>query len=118
MDKVRLLASIDVNVDNFARAETHRMFAGLQRDAGGVNRFAHNREPAPVDQQTVIRMNRDTLYSFAVVDISAGATLTVPDAGERYLSVMVVNEDHYINQVFHDPGRYELTVEEFDSRTS
>ena len=28
---------------------------------------------------------------------------------------MVVNEDHYINRVFHDAGRYELTVEEFGS---
>ena len=28
----------------------------------------------------------------------------MPDAGERYLSVMVVNEDHYINRVFHDAG--------------
>lgn len=104
-----------VNADNFIQAETHRMMAGLQRDAGGINVFCHNREPASVDKQTVIRMNRDTLYSFAVVDISAGASLSVPDAGERYLSVMVVNEDHYINRVFHDPGRYQLTVEEFGS---
>jgi hypothetical protein len=104
-----------VNADSFVRAETHRMMAGLQRDAGGVNTFSHNREPAPIDRQTVIRMNRDTLYSFAVVDLSAGATLTVPDAGERYLSVMVVNEDHYINRVVHDAGRYELTVAEFGS---
>ena len=106
---------IHVNVDNFVRAETHRMFAGLQRDAGGVNRLLHNREPAPVDKQTVIRMNRDTLYSFAVVDISEGATIRVPDAGERYLSVMVVNEDHFVNRIFHDPGSYELTVEELQS---
>ena len=28
----------------------------------------------------MIRMNRDTLYSLAIVDISEGATLTVPDA--------------------------------------
>jgi len=104
-----------VNVDNFARAETHRMMADLQRDAGGINRFEHNRAPASVDKQTVIRMNRDTLYSFAVVDVSAGATLTVPDAGERYLSVMVVNEDHYINRVFHDAGRYQLTSEDLGS---
>ena len=109
------MAQLKVNVDNFARAETHRMMAELQRDAGGVNTFSHNREPAAIDNQTVIRMNRDTLYSFAIVDISAGATLTVPDSGERYLSVMVVNEDHYINAVYHDAGRYELTVEEFDS---
>ena len=68
----RGMTHLKVNADNFARAETHRMMAGLQRDAGGVNSFSHNREPAPVDKQTVIRMNRDTLYSFAVVDISAG----------------------------------------------
>jgi hypothetical protein len=43
----------------------------------------------PLDKQAVIRMNRDTLYSAAIVDISKGATLTIPDAGNRYLSVMV-----------------------------
>ncbi|KRF03051.1 carboxylesterase [Nocardioides sp. Soil777] len=105
-----------VNADNFARAETHRMLADLQRDAGGINRLLHHREAASVDKQTVIRLNRDTLYSFAIVDLSDGARLTVPDAGERYLSVMVVNEDHYINQVFHDPGTYDLGVDEAGSR--
>lgn len=105
-----------VNADNFARAETHRMFAALQVDAGGVNTFTHNRAPASVEHQPVIRMNRDTLYSSAIADLSAGATLTVPDAGARYLSVMVVNEDHYINLVLHDPGRYDLTSEDLGSR--
>ncbi|MET0520382.1 MAG: DUF1254 domain-containing protein [Jiangellaceae bacterium] len=109
------MTQMKVNADNFALAETHRMIAGLQRDAGGVNQFSHNREPAAIDEQTVIRMNRDTLYSFAVVDISAGAVLTVPDAGDRYLSVMIVNEHHYINRVFHDAGNYDLTMEEFAS---
>lgn len=104
-----------VNVDTFVRAETDRMFSGLQVNAGGVNTFEHNRVPAAVDQQAVIRMNRDTLYSFAIADISAGATLTVPDAAGRYLSVMIVNRDHFINRVFHDPGTYQLTVEEFDT---
>ncbi|SDI99281.1 Protein of unknown function [Frankineae bacterium MT45] len=107
------MTAIKVNVDNFARAETDRMFAGIQGNAGGVNRFEHNRVPAPIDQQTVIRMNRDTLYSFAIVNIATGASITIPDAGERYLSVMVVNEDHYINRVFHDPGTYEISVDEF-----
>ena len=32
----------------------------------------HNRAPTPVEHQPVIRMNRDTLYSVAVVDISRG----------------------------------------------
>jgi hypothetical protein len=39
-----------------------------------------NRAPASIDEQTVIRLNRDTLYSFAVVNVAAGARLTLPDA--------------------------------------
>ncbi|MBD8023082.1 DUF1214 domain-containing protein [Microbacterium gallinarum] len=100
--------STHVNADNFARAETDRMFADIQRDAGGVNTFRHNREPASIDAQTVIRLNRDTLYSFAIVDLSEGATLVVPDAGERYLSVMIVDRDHYVRAVLHDAGTYDL----------
>lgn len=104
-----------VNVENFVRAETSRMFADLQRDAGGVNVFAHSRAPTPVERQTVVRMNRDTLYSFAVADISAGARITIPAHGDRYVSVMVVNLDHYVNEILHDPGVHELTVDRIGS---
>ena len=102
-----------VNVENFARAETAAQFDRVVANAGGVNRFFHLRGPAPLDKQTVIRMNRDTIYSAALVDISKGATLIVPDAGDRYMSIMVVNEDHYLNKVIHEPGEHEQTVEEF-----
>jgi hypothetical protein len=106
---------LSVNVDNFARAESDRMFASFVREAGGINRFQHHRAPTPVEHQPVIRMNRDTLYSAAIVDISEGARLTIPDGGERYVSVMVVNQDHYINRVFHEPGEHPLTLDEFDT---
>jgi len=102
-----------VNVENFARAETSAQFDRALAVTGGVNEWLYVRQPTPLDQQPVIRMNRDTLYSSILVDISNGATLTMPDAGDRYMSVMAVNEDHYINKVFHGAGTYELTVEEF-----
>lgn len=106
--------AVFVNVDNFARAETAEQFdRALTIAAGKVNTFIHFREPVAIDQQNVIRMNRDTLYGGALVDISEGATLTIPDSGERYLSVMVVNEDHYLNRIYHDPGTYKLTMKEF-----
>ncbi len=103
-----------VNVDNFVRAETDRMFTALSAQAP-INVLVHHREPASIEDQPVIRQNRDTLYSSAIVDISQGATLSLPDAGGRYLSVMVVNNDHYINDVFHDAGEHELTVDRFDT---
>lgn len=107
--------AIRVGVENFARAETDRMFNDIAAAAGGTNRWRHNREPSPLDEQAVIRQNRDTLYSFAIVDISDGATLTVPDSAGRYISVMIVNQDHYINRVFHSAGDFDLTVDEFDT---
>ncbi len=91
------------------------MLAELQQDAGGVNLLSHNREPASVDHQTVIRMNRDTLYSFAVVDIADGATINIPEHGDRYVSVMVVNQDHYVNDIYHTAGEHRLSVETFDT---
>lgn len=104
-----------VNLDNFPRAETDRMIAAISGVAGGINTVFHNRTFAPLDQQTVIRENRDTLYTACVVDISEGATLTLPDAGDRYLSAMVINRDHHINRVIHDAGAYDLTVDEFET---
>ena len=99
-----------VNVDNYARAETATMFDNQLAMSGGVNQWIHFRVPTPVDQQPVIRMNRDTLYSGAIVDISGGGTVTLPDAGGRYLTLMVINEDRYINRVFSKPGTYKLSV--------
>ncbi|VGO15425.1 hypothetical protein PDESU_04008 [Pontiella desulfatans] len=104
---------VPVNVENFVRAETSAQFDRVLDMTEGINKFVHLRGPTPLDKQNVIRMNRDTLYSAAIVDISKGATLIVPDAGERYMSIMVVNEDHYINKVIHKPGRHRLTVKEY-----
>jgi len=106
---------VTVTVDNFVKAETARMFDGILFTAGGVNKWAHNREPVALDEQNVIRMNRDTLYSGAIVDITEGATVTLPDAGGRYMSLMVLNDGHYINAIFHDEGSYDLTVDQFGS---
>lgn len=92
------------------------MFRDIQRDAGGVNRFGHNRTPAPIEAQTVIRLNRDTLYSFAVVDLADGATLTLPDAQGRYLSAMVVNNDHHVTEIFHEAGTHRLDVDSVGTR--
>ena len=80
-----------------------------------MNVLLHHREPASIGDQPVIRQNRDTLYSSAIVDISESATLTLPDAGDRYLSVMIVNNDHYINDVLHAAGDHELTVDRYDT---
>ena len=106
---------ITVDIDNYATAEVAFQVDRFMGLGATVNEWLHFRRPTPLDQQRVIRMNRDTLYSLAVVDISEGATLTLPDGGGRYLTVMVLNEDGYLNRVFDEPGPHRLTVDEFDT---
>lgn len=106
---------VPVSVENFVRAETDRMFSVLQAQAGGVNRMKHNRAPTPIDDQPGDPDEPRHALQRAIVDISEGATVTIPDGGERYVSVMVVNQDHYINRILHDAGQYTLTVDEFDT---
>ena len=36
-------------------------FGHIVKD-GGLGKFNHRREPAAIDNQTIIRLNRDTLY--------------------------------------------------------
>lgn len=92
---------IAVNVENFARAETDRMFASIRRDAGAINRWRHVRAPTPIEDQPVIRQNRDTLYSAAVFDATAGVTIELPEMGDRYASVMIIDGGHYLTHVLH-----------------
>lgn len=106
---------IPITIDNFVRAATAFEFDTYTRRSGGVNTFSHLFEPTPIDNQPTIRMNRDTLYSSAVVDIREGAILSLPDVGERYMTAMVVNQDHYINEVFHGGGEFTLDMETFDT---
>lgn len=106
---------IPITVDNFVRAATDMEIGKYLALSGGVNRLYHVRQPTSIDEQPTIRMNRDTLYSSAVVDISEGATLTIPDTDGRYLTAMIVNQDHYINKVFSDSGSYTLDLKTYDT---
>lgn len=78
------------------------------KDAGGTGKFFHHREMMPVEKQTVIRPNRDTLYSSALIDLDAGpVAVTLPDAGKRFRSMQVINEDHYVvGNVEYKAGKY------------
>ncbi len=104
---------VPITINNFVRAATDNELKTYNGLAGGVNQFFHFKEPTPIDNQPTIRMNRDTLYSVAVIDISKGATLTLPDVGDRYMTTMVVNQDHFINEVFDGGGVFQLDMDTF-----
>ncbi len=110
------LASEPVTVKNFVRAETDHMFRTNMNTFGvKLGEFGHLRVPTTPDNQPVIRMNQDTLYSAAWIDLSKPVRITLPEAGGRYMSMHVVNQDHYMF-VESAPGTYELTEDKVGTR--
>jgi hypothetical protein len=107
---------VTVTADNFARAETDRYFGSIVA-RGGFGKYLHHREPARVDDQSVIRMNRDTLYSGAVFDLDAGpVTITLPDPGARFMSIQVFDQDEYSPLVAYGAGSHTLTRDQIGTR--
>jgi len=61
-------------------------------------------------------MNRDTLYSVAIVDMKKPLTITIPENHGRYFSLQVTDEDHYIYDVYTKPGKYTLSEKDVGTR--
>jgi len=101
---------VRVTPDNFNRAESDMYFAESIKATGQIGKFGHHREVMAIDKQTVIRANRDTLYSSAVFDLDAGpVTITMPQAGKRFMSMIVIDEDQYAPKVYYGAGSHTLT---------
>lgn len=102
--------TVGVNLTNFVRAESDHMFrANMQAFQVSFGEFTHLREPTTPDNQPVIRMNQDTLYSGTLLDLSSPVTIKLPEIGGRYMSMHVISQDHFCF-VEAKPGTYKLTA--------
>lgn len=82
-----------VDERNFTIAETDRYMSDHSKEYA-VNTFRHSREMSSIDNQFVVRENRDVMYSHAVVDISKGATLINPK-WDVFSVIQVIDENQY-----------------------
>jgi len=102
------LASIIVTPETFSRADVDLTFTGIVAEVGS-NKFRHDRSLIPLDKQPAVTMNRDTIYSFGVFYVPNGTTITLPASKDgRYQSAMIMQNDHYIDQVFYGAGVHEI----------
>ena len=111
-----------VTDENYALAETQVIFTDyVSRIAkatktNGTGILIHKRQaPDPADK-TVVRINFDTRYSFAVLDLTHDATLVLPETNGRYQSAWFITEEHYNPLGINNPGTYKITQKEMGSR--
>lgn len=101
-------AAEKVTPETFARADVDLTFQNVVADVGS-NRFRHDRSLIPLDKQPAVTMNRDTIYSLGIFYAPKGTTLTLPASKDgRYQSAMILQNDHYIDQVFYGAARHEI----------
>jgi hypothetical protein len=83
-----------VTMKNFIHADSTRAFLKeLSKNGNKVNTVRPEKELANTDSQDVIRMNQDTLYSRAIVDVKGGATIKI--AGyEGFQNIMILDINH------------------------
>jgi hypothetical protein len=95
-----------VTKENYALAMTDM---GMQKEfSKGANNtnWHHHRKAIALDSQPAPMMNRDTLYSFSVLDGGGDVAITLPETDGRYMSLHVWNHNHVTYKTFYGPGRY------------
>ena len=107
---------IPVTIKNYIRAESDVQMSGYAKKAGGVGKLLHMREPYSVEDQTTIRGNRDTLYTGAVIDLTKPATVIKPASPDRFQSLLVVSQDHFMPVLKHGGGEVTLTMDSVGTR--
>lgn len=117
LDAARKGPLLQVTAENFTRAETDLFFGISALKDGAFGKFLHRRNVMGVDDQFVVRGNRDTLYSVAVFDLDAGpVTITMPDPGARFQALQIIDQDQYVPNVFYGKGSHTLTREDIGTR--
>ena len=89
---------IKVTLDNYVQAETDWNLLE-QMKSTPINQWLH-KPPVTMKNQTIIRSNADVVYSLAAVDVSQGATFSIPQRENGAMQLMqLIDENHYTKAV-------------------
>jgi hypothetical protein len=93
----------DFNVSDFAYKVSETDF-NINRSLAKapINEWAHQEDVSYVKTQQVIRENQDVIYSSAVVDVSQGATISLPK-GKTYQVIQIIDMQNYTVKTLY-PG--------------
>jgi hypothetical protein len=108
--------TLPVTPDNFVRAETDLQFMTVVK-LGGFGRLVHEREFPPAGRQPRAWADADILRSRGVFDLEFGPVeITLPPAGERFVSIEALDEDHYTLSMSYGPGTYSFSFDNVSTR--
>lgn len=102
---------IKVTLENYVQAETDWNFLE-QMKTTPINHWLH-KPPVTMENQTIIRSNADVVYSLAAVDVSKGATFSIPKRANGAMQLMqLIDENHFTKAVIFAGESITLTPED------
>lgn len=103
-----------ITQENFIHADSVRAYLKEIAFTGSVNKMRHLRDVADTDNQDVIRMNKDTLYSRIILDVKLGATVSLPDYDGLQIAALL-DEDHQQIATLNGKGTMKITKDMLSS---
>jgi len=100
----------------YAQDESSAFFETFVKRVGINNIFTFPGLTKPGDNW-VVSPNNDTIYSIAILDSSDDLAITLPNVGkDRYMSLQIVDLNHYTPFVIYKPGRHFFPKGTFDTK--
>jgi hypothetical protein len=101
----------DFNVSDFAYKVSETDF-NIKRSLAKapINEWAHQEDVSYVKTQQVIRENQDVIYSSAVVDVSKGATISLPK-GRTFQVIQIIDMQNYTVKSLYPGESINLTLD-------
>ncbi len=124
-NKVVAVSEVQTTVvtdENYGLAESEVIFSEYVKkisdatNSNGVGVLMHLKTGADPKDRTIMRINFDTIYSTAVVDLTEDAVLTMPETNGRYQTAWIITDEHYNPMAFVEPGTHTLTQENVGRR--
>lgn len=96
-------AGVAVTPDNFIHADSTRAFLKeIAASYGKVNHIRPVRELTNTDNQDVIRMNEDTLYTRVILDVRGGAAISTKEyKGFQNINIIDINHSQIASLTGH-----------------
>lgn len=101
-----------MTAEQFIRAESLHFMSGMSKREG-INNFFHFTSLAKAEDKWVVSPNNDVVYSMAIVDVTKGFTLTLPETGDRFITAQIVSEEHMSKQLVGG-GIYKFKASDFN----
>ena len=99
----------------YQRGEAELLMSAFQHRAGGVNRFFHFPGLTRFGDNWVVSVNNDTVYSVVIVDAREGFTITVPEVGDRFVSLHIQDFNHTFVDYTWSSGEHRYSAGEVDT---